>query len=160
MFSRPFVSNPYSLRFSSLYQKATPSTSTNPSLGKNETDPKSPTSPSLTNPSSTAVEDDDEELEDDPDHRQDWTKVTHPKDSWAERERRRSSIWSKVENIPVYNKKSSRSGSGGSAKFISPQSPSSPTKDARRGSILSLWQPGVDKDGKHVLHTGFEDDTE
>lgn len=77
----------------------------------------------------------DEERE----HKQDWTVTTDEKDSWAVRERRRSSIWSKIEMVPS----------------------TSPKSGARRGSILSMWQGGKDKDGKDiVIHDDHDSDEE
>jgi len=73
-----------------------------------------------------------QDLEDDSDeeHAQDWTKTTKDGESWADRERRRSSIWSKTDtNTPFANVDTS----------------------GRRGSVLSLWSAGKDKDGKHIL---------
>jgi hypothetical protein len=73
---------------------------------------------------------DGEEEDSDEDHAQDWSKETKDEESWANRERRRSSVWSKTDhNTPFAN-----------------------TDNAgRRGSILSLWSAGKDKDGKHIL---------
>jgi len=70
-------------------------------------------------------------------HKQDWSIITPEKETWAYRERRRSSVWSKVDM------------------------PSSPKKTAteRRGSILSVWSSGKDKDGRDVLlHDDFDDE--
>ncbi|KAK0105451.1 hypothetical protein ONS96_004838 [Cadophora gregata f. sp. sojae] len=72
--------------------------------------------------------DDGPELKDDPAHRQDWSKTTAPEESWAIRERRRQSMWSKAE-MPI-----------------------SPKKQAgRHGSVLSVWVSGKDKDGNDIL---------
>lgn len=68
-------------------------------------------------------------------HEQDWTITTAEKDSWANRERRRSSVWNKIDSYPT----------------IKPSS--SPTQE-RHGSILSLFQHGKNKHGKDVLHSG------
>jgi len=78
-----------------------------------------------TNGSLTAIDEDRE-------HKQDWTTTTDEKDSWANRERRRSSVWAKMELVPA---------------STSPKSSSAP----RRGSILSMWQGGKDKNGKDIL---------
>lgn len=73
--------------------------------------------------------------------------TTDPKDSWANRERRRSSVWSKVDDVDVtsYN-----------AKRLSA------TGAPRRGSILSVWSAGKDKKGRDVLahddHEGSDED--
>jgi len=77
-------------------------------------------------------------IDDDPS--EDWTRTTAEKDSWAHRERRRSSIWQKIDSYP-------------SSK---PAEPSSP--DRRRGSILSLFKHGKDKKGRDVLHSGDTDE--
>ncbi|KAH7311906.1 hypothetical protein BKA65DRAFT_558538 [Rhexocercosporidium sp. MPI-PUGE-AT-0058] len=69
------------------------------------------------------------ELKDDPAHRQDWSKTTAPEESWAIRERRRQSMWSKAE-MPISPKK---------------------TGGARHGSVLSVWVSGKDKDGNDIL---------
>jgi hypothetical protein len=80
-------------------------------------------------------------IEEDRVHKQDWTIITDEKDTWANRERRRSSVWAKLEV---------------------PKSPTSPTNvKNRRGSILSVWSAGKDKHGKDVLiHDGSESDSE
>lgn len=75
--------------------------------------------------------------EDDDDHDQDWTVKTADKDTWAARERRRASLWNKIDSYPT----------------IKPGSPSTSPKE-RHGSILSLFQHGKDKDGRAVLHSG------
>jgi hypothetical protein len=77
---------------------------------------------------------------------QDWTTTTADKDTWAARERRRSNIFNgHTETYPSIVQ----------AKPSSPSSPSfletSPRE--RRGSILSLWVAGKDKDGQAVLHS-------
>jgi len=79
-------------------------------------------------------------LEEDPDHKQDWTITTDEKDSWANRERRRSSVWNKISDISTSPTKSV------------------PSDRDRRGSILSLWKGGKDKDGKDILHHNDEID--
>jgi len=88
-------------------------------------------------------------------HYQDWTRTTAEKDSWANRERRRSSIFSKVDNYPAATYNSSIPHS---TTNVMPSSPTlakapSPTSD-RRGSILSLWTHGKDENGRGVLHSG------
>jgi len=60
-------------------------------------------------------------------HKQNWTKTTADKDTWAHQERRRMSGWS---NTDVANYKH---------------------MEGRRGSVLSMWAPGKDKDGNDVL---------
>jgi len=83
---------------------------------------------SATNGSTNFSTDDGPELKDDPAHRQDWSKTTAPDESWATRERRRQSMWSKAE-MPI-----------------------SPKKQAgRHGSVLSVWVSGKDKDGNDIL---------
>ncbi|CZS98259.1 hypothetical protein WAI453_012006 [Rhynchosporium graminicola] len=74
--------------------------------------------------------DDGPELKDDPAHRQDWSKTTAADESWAIRERRRLSMWSKAE-MPI--------------------SPKKTTGGPRMGSVLSVWVPGKDKDGNDIL---------
>ncbi|KAL2062451.1 hypothetical protein VTL71DRAFT_6717 [Oculimacula yallundae] len=87
-------------------------------------------SASATN-TTTFSTDDGPELKDDPAHRQDWSKTTAPEESWAIRERRRQSMWSKAE-MPVSPNKSSAGG-------------------PRMGSVLSVWVSGKDKDGNDIL---------
>ncbi|KAH8660894.1 hypothetical protein BGZ60DRAFT_414229 [Tricladium varicosporioides] len=66
------------------------------------------------------------------DHAQDWTITTDEKDTWAARERRRSSVWAKIDpNAPK------------PAHLIDPE--------GRRGSILSIWKAGKDKNGRDIL---------
>jgi len=74
----------------------------------------------------------------DEEHAQDWTIVTNDKDSWANRERRRSSVFRHHDAYPA------------TVKAINS---SSPPKE-RQGSILSLWSHGKDKEGNDVLHSG------
>jgi len=77
-------------------------------------------------------------IDEDPDHplhKQDWTVTTDPKESWANKETRRRSMWSRIDennpHVPV----------------------ETPTE--RRGSILSVWRAGKDKNGKPILaHDG------
>lgn len=79
-------------------------------------------------------------LDDDPS--EDWTRTTAEKDSWAHRERRRSSVWTKIDSYP-----SSR-----------PAEEASPSRSReRRGSVLSLFQHSKDKNGRDVLHSGDGD---
>ncbi|TVY22084.1 hypothetical protein LHYA1_G009219 [Lachnellula hyalina] len=73
------------------------------------------------------------------DEKHDWTQTTDEKDSWASRERRRSSVWNGLD-APGVSKKRTESSTSSSAGTD------------RRGSILSLWSSGKDKDGKDVLH--------
>jgi len=73
-------------------------------------------------------------IEEDPDHpihRQDWSVTTKPTESWAVKERRRSSIFNK-------------------APIVKP-APSPTDGDRRKGSVLSLWSAGKDKLGNHIL---------
>ncbi|CZR62811.1 uncharacterized protein PAC_12708 [Phialocephala subalpina] len=114
---------------------------------------RSPTSPSITfqEPALVRVPTGSSGLtpeeEDEKNHAQDWTQTTDPKDSWANRERRRSSVWSKIDDVDVtsYN-----------AKRLSA------TGAPRRGSILSVWSAGKDKKGRDVLahddHEGSDED--
>lgn len=157
---------------------------------------------------STAVTADDDEM-DEENTFEDWTKTTHEKDTWAARERRRTSKFAKIDSdvaLQQYERERSRSGrrassaiglftqgvdSHGNAiilsddkyeefelpiehdkdgkKLLSPNvttvfgeerrmSLTSQNSDKRRGSILSLWRPGKDKDGKDHLHSGHEGD--
>jgi hypothetical protein len=39
-------------------------------------------------------------IDEDREHKQDWTVTTDEKDSWANKERRRSSVWGKLELVP------------------------------------------------------------
>lgn len=76
-------------------------------------------------------------MDDDP--AEDWSRTTAEKDSWAHRERRRSSMWQKIDSYPA----------------IKPlEGPSRSPVRERRGSILSLFQHGKDKKGRDVLHSG------
>ncbi|KAG4441862.1 hypothetical protein IFR05_002663 [Cadophora sp. M221] len=106
------------------------------------TSPTSPvfdvnTLPSNTN-GTTFSTDDGPELKDDPAHRQDWSKTTAPEESWAIRERRRQSMWSKAE-MPILPKK---------------------TGPGRHGSVLSVWVSGKDKDGNDILMHDSGDEAE
>ncbi|KAH8590789.1 hypothetical protein B0O99DRAFT_598815 [Bisporella sp. PMI_857] len=95
---------------------------------------------SRSNASSTAIDDD---------HYEDWTTTTAEKDTWANRERRRSSIFAKIDDIqPVQAFKPSSPTSSGGLEPLA--------RGERRGSILSLWTSGKDKDGRHVLHSDGE----
>lgn len=78
---------------------------------------------------------DEDEDPNHPIHKQDWNIKTDPKDSWANRERRRSSVW---------------------AKFEMSTSPKMAPSE-RRGSILSMWTGGKDKDGKDILSHNDEE---
>jgi hypothetical protein len=71
------------------------------------------------------------EAESDEEHPQDWAIETDEKDSWANRERRRASIWSKTDHNTPF--------------AVVPF-------DGRRGSVLSIWSPGKDKNGKPILN--------
>lgn len=151
---------------------------------------------------SNAITADDDELEEDT--YEDWTKTTHEKDSWANRERRRSNKFAKIDSDMVRQQhERSRSGRRASSalgifsqgvdsngnpiilsdenheefelpldidrKLLSPSisiafsrpddrrlSMSSQNSDKRRGSILSLWKTGKDKDGRDHIHSGHE----
>jgi len=84
-------------------------------------------------------------IDDDP--TEDWTRTTSEKDSWAHRERRRSSMWHKIESYPS------------TKPAVAPStSPRRSGERTRRGSILSLFKHGKDKDGRDVLHSGEADD--
>ncbi|TVY88180.1 hypothetical protein LAWI1_G008354 [Lachnellula willkommii] len=78
------------------------------------------------------------------DEKHDWSQTTDEKDSWAVRERRRSSVWNGLDAAGVHKKRADSSNSSGAGD--------------RRGSILSLWTSAKDKDGKHVLHHDDHDD--
>ncbi|KAE8454469.1 hypothetical protein EG329_000092 [Mollisiaceae sp. DMI_Dod_QoI] len=69
-------------------------------------------------------------------HAQDWTVTTDPKDSWANRERRRSTVWAKVDDVDVTANNPKRASASGAP---------------RRGSILSIWSTGKDKHGRDAL---------
>lgn len=154
--------------------------------------------------SSTAVTSNDGES-DEENHYEDWTKTTSDKDSWANRERRRSNKFSKIDHdMAAQFKERSRSGrrassalgifsqgvdKNGNAIILSDDthdgfempvaaeerrapgpslgsvfarnderrlSMSSQNSDKRRGSILSLWKTGKDKDGRDHVHSGHE----
>jgi hypothetical protein len=77
-------------------------------------------------------------IDEDPDHpvhKQDWTVTTKPEETRANKEIRRASIWSKIdENNPHVPRE---------------------TPTERRGSILSVWRAGKDKHGRPILaHDG------
>lgn len=154
---------------------------------------------------SNAVTSSTDDMEEDP--YEDWTKTTHEKDSWANRERRRSNKFSKIDSdMALQQYERSRSGRRASSalgifsqgvdkngnsiilsdenheefelpievdkdgrKMLSPSiavafsrpddrrlSMSSQNSDKRRGSILSLWKTGKDKDGRDHIHSGHE----
>lgn len=155
---------------------------------------------------STAVSSGSGVDEDDP--YEDWTKTTHEKDSWANRERRRSNKFAKIDSdMALQQYERSRSGrrassalgifsqgvdgngnpiimsdehhedfelppvegEGVNKRLLSPSiaiafsrpddrrlSMSSQNSDKRRGSILSLWKTGRDKDGNDHVHSGHE----
>jgi len=88
-------------------------------------------------------------IDEDREHAQDWTVTTDEKDSWAHREKRKSSVWGKLELIPAATsptKKKNFMTAGG---------------QPRRGSILSMWEGGKDKDGRDILaHDDHSDDEE
>lgn len=75
-------------------------------------------------------------IDDEENHAQDWSKTTDAKDSWANKERRRSSVWSKVDDVDVTANNPKRESASGAP---------------RRGSVLSIWSTGKDKHGRHVL---------
>ena len=75
---------------------------------------------------------DEDEDPNHPEHKQDWSVTTDPKDSWAAKERRRSSIFATAPVVKIATSPTSNSG--------------------RKGSILSIWSSGKDKDGKPILH--------
>lgn len=70
------------------------------------------------------------------DYHEDWSKTTHEKDSWANRERRRSNKFSKIDRdiaIQDYERKVR-------------------SREGRRGSsVLGIFRPGVDKDGNPLI---------
>ncbi|KAF4627178.1 hypothetical protein G7Y89_g10976 [Cudoniella acicularis] len=79
------------------------------------------------------------------DHAQDWSLTTDEKDTWATRERRRSSVWSKIDtNAPTTH-------------FNNLEN------DKRRGSVLSIWKSSKDSKGRDILlhddHEYAVDDT-
>ncbi|KUJ09214.1 uncharacterized protein LY89DRAFT_598339, partial [Mollisia scopiformis] len=67
---------------------------------------------------------------------QDWNVTTSPKDSWANKERRRSTVWAQVDDVDVTANNPKRMSASGAP---------------RRGSILSVWSTGKDKHGRHTL---------
>jgi len=85
--------------------------------------------------------------DDDAEHYQDWTKVTDERDSWAARERRRSSVWQKIDAYPAAHGITT-------VTTTTKKSPSNSMNEGRRGSILSMWTHGKDKLGHDVLHSG------
>jgi len=82
-----------------------------------------------------------EEEDDDEDHAQDWSVKIPDDETWAAKERRRSSVWNKV--TPGY-------------PTVKPKTPSGSfsSDGEKRGSILSLWSHGKDAKGNDVLHSG------
>lgn len=88
----------------------------------------------LSRGSSGAIEEDSDE-----DHAQDWSVKVPDEETWAAKERRRSSVWNKVNNYPS----------------VKPKTPTgSFSSKEKAGSILSLWAHGKDKHGNDVLHSG------
>jgi hypothetical protein len=140
---------------------------------------------------------------------EDWTKTTHERDSWANRERRRSNKFAKIDSdMALQRYERSRSGrrassalgifsegvdkngipiiksddqhddfelpvevdkETGNKRLLSPSisvafsrpderrlSMSSQNSDKRRGSILSLWKTGKDKQGNEIVNSGNE----
>ncbi|PQE10782.1 hypothetical protein CJF30_00008922 [Rutstroemia sp. NJR-2017a BBW] len=109
------------------------------------------------------------------DYEQDWTTVTHERDSWATRERRRSTPFANMSNTAFiashHEAKHGRSNSGSTARkgsilsvWTSPDgdeeenptlvrvsSRKSQTGRDRRGSILSLWSNGKDENGRDIV---------
>jgi hypothetical protein len=75
-------------------------------------------------------------LDDDP--TEDWTRTTAEEDSWAHRERRRSSMRLKMDSYP--------------SLYSADNSPS--RSRSRRGSILSLFTHGKDKYGHDAIFSG------
>jgi len=83
----------------------------------------------------------DFEAEEDRLHPQDWTKTTAPHESYGTKEGRKLSVFSKIDDdVKLIKKTRALSGT------------------ERRGSILSTWVAGKDKDGKDILSHGFEDE--
>jgi len=80
-------------------------------------------------------------------YEQDWTTTTADKDTWAARETRRRSLFHKIEAYPKASHHASTS------PPTSPDLLSISPRTERRGSILSLWSTGKDKDGNAVLHS-------
>jgi hypothetical protein len=84
--------------------------------------------------------------------------VTDEKDSWANRERRRSSIFGKIEQVPASHNVHLVSTSPKQKNFVTAGG------QPRRGSILSMWQGGKDKNGKDILmhddHDASEEEEE
>jgi hypothetical protein len=85
------------------------------------------------------------EEEEDRLHPQDWSKTTAPHESYGAKEGRKlSSVFHKIDHDVKRLVKEKRAGSG----------------SERRGSILSTWVAGKDKEGRDILSHGFEDEHE
>jgi len=98
-------------------------------------EPSEPRRFSQNSQGSAAIEEDDDE-----DHAQDWSVQVPDEETWAVKERRRSSVWNKV--TPGY-------------PTVKPKSPTgSFSSEEKRGSILSIWSHGKDAKGNDVLHSG------
>jgi len=82
----------------------------------------------------------------DRDHKQDWTKTTSEKDSWAYQERRRLSGWSNTD-VATHKYIDGRRGSVRRASNLSEPS---------GGSILSMWKGGKDAKGNDII--GHDDE--
>jgi hypothetical protein len=85
-------------------------------------------------------------LDDDP--AEDWTRTTPEKDSWAHRERRRSSAWHSIDPYPSIKVREPSP-----PQASPPRSSHSPPR-SRHGSILSLFTPAKDKNDRDVLFSG------
>lgn len=108
------------------------------------------------------------------DYEQDWNTVTHDRDSWATRERRRSTPFANMSNTAFiashHEAKQGRSNSGSARKgsilsvwtsahgddeedntLVRVSSRKSNTGQDRRGSILSLWSNGKDETGRDII---------
>jgi len=84
----------------------------------------------------------------DEDPTEDWTRTTPEKESWAHRERRRSSVWHSIDPYPCIKVGES------SPPQASPSRPSHSPPRSRRGSILSLFTHAKDKNDRDVLYSG------
>jgi len=115
----------------------------------------------------------DSAIDDDSDYSQDWTTITHPRDTFAQKERRRSMGFGSIPSHPFtstnhpHAQKSTIKERRGSILSIwnepedieeddtlvrvSSKKSNEGYVQERRGSILSVWKKGKDENGKDVI---------
>ncbi|KAJ8068020.1 hypothetical protein OCU04_003597 [Sclerotinia nivalis] len=113
------------------------------------------------------------------DYEQDWKTVTHERDSWATRERRRSTPFANLSNAAFmgshHEAKHGRSGSSTQTRKgsilsvwsdpngdeepddllvrVSSRKSEDTPRDGRRGSVLSLFSRKKDENGRDIIHS-------